>query len=219
MGERDAEAVARLGKTKEEIYHEIGKVIVGQRDVIEQLLVALLAGGHCLLVGVPGLAKTTLIQTLAQTLDLSFGRIQFTPDLMPSDITGTEILEEDLESGRKTFRFVQGPIFAHIILADEITHTLNREILSTGQIFPCPDGIRYERKRSQYVGTKSRRPQVSLIPHSPVAGDHWHKSRVMREIHRSIMIGFSNFRFRERFQWQPQGTMKLIDTEHRHNYT
>ena len=123
MGERDAEAVARLGKTKEEIYHEIGKVIVGQRDVIEQLLVALLAGGHCLLVGVPGLAKTTLIQTLAQTLDLSFGRIQFTPDLMPSDITGTEILEEDLESGRKTFRFVQGPIFAHIILADEINRT------------------------------------------------------------------------------------------------
>ena len=123
MGEHDAEAVARLGKTKEEIYHEIGKVIVGQRDVIEQLLVALLAGGHCLLVGVPGLAKTTLIQTLAQTLDLSFGRIQFTPDLMPSDITGTEILEEDLESGRKTFRFVQGPIFAHIILADEINRT------------------------------------------------------------------------------------------------
>ncbi len=123
MGERDAEAVARLEKTKEEIYHEIGKVIVGQRDIIEQLLVALLAGGHCLLVGVPGLAKTTLIQTLAQTLDLSFGRIQFTPDLMPSDITGTEILEEDLESGRKAFRFVQGPIFAHIILADEINRT------------------------------------------------------------------------------------------------
>ena len=123
MGERDAEAVARLEKTKEEIYHEIGKVIIGQREIIEQLLVALLAGGHCLLVGVPGLAKTTLIQTLAQTLDLSFGRIQFTPDLMPSDITGTEILEEDPESGRKAFRFVQGPIFAHIILADEINRT------------------------------------------------------------------------------------------------
>ena len=123
MGERDAEAVARLEATKEDIYNEIGKVIVGQRDIIEQLVVALLAGGHCLLVGVPGLAKTTLIQTLAQTLDLSFGRIQFTPDLMPSDITGTEILEEDPESGRKAFRFVQGPIFAHIILADEINRT------------------------------------------------------------------------------------------------
>ncbi len=123
MGERDAEAVARLENTKEEIGGEIGKVIVGQRDIVEQLLVALLSGGHCLLVGVPGLAKTTLIQTLAQTLDLSFGRIQFTPDLMPSDITGTEVLEEDLESGRKAFRFVQGPIFAHIILADEINRT------------------------------------------------------------------------------------------------
>ena len=87
------------------------------------MLMALLAGGHCLLVGVPGLAKTTLVQVLAKTLDLSFGRIQFTPDLMPSDITGTEVLEEDGESGRKAFRFIRGPIFAHVLLADEINRT------------------------------------------------------------------------------------------------
>jgi len=87
------------------------------------MLTALLAGGHCLLVGVPGLAKTTLVQVLAKTLDLSFGRIQFTPDLMPSDITGTEVLEEDGESGRKAFRFIRGPIFAHVLLADEINRT------------------------------------------------------------------------------------------------
>ena len=123
MGENDVQAVERLKATREDVYREIGKVIIGQREIVEQLLVALLAGGHCLLVGVPGLAKTTLIQTLARTLDLSFGRIQFTPDLMPSDITGTEVLEEDHETGRKVFRFVRGPIFAHIILADEINRT------------------------------------------------------------------------------------------------
>ncbi len=123
MTAHDMEAVSQLKSLKGEIYQEIGKVIIGQHQIIEQMLVALLAGGHCLLVGVPGLAKTTLIQTLAQTLDLSFGRIQFTPDLMPSDITGTEVLEEDLESGRKAFRFIKGPIFAHVILADEINRT------------------------------------------------------------------------------------------------
>ena len=123
MAEHDVEAVAQLAQIREELYAEIGKVIIGQREIVDQLLVALLSGGHCLLVGVPGLAKTTLIQTLAHTLDLSFGRIQFTPDLMPSDITGTEVLEEDLETGRKAFRFVRGPVFAHIILADEINRT------------------------------------------------------------------------------------------------
>jgi MoxR-like ATPase len=123
LSEHDVESVAKLKSIKEDIYREVGKVIIGQNEIIEQLLIALLAGGHCLLVGVPGLAKTTLIQTLAQTLDLSFGRIQFTPDLMPSDITGTEVLEEDTESGRKVFRFIQGPIFANIVLADEINRT------------------------------------------------------------------------------------------------
>jgi MoxR-like ATPase len=102
---------------------EIGKVIVGQDRVIDELLTALFAGGHCLLVGVPGLAKTLLISTVAQALDLKFSRIQFTPDLMPSDITGTEILEEDQATGKRSFRFIQGPIFGNVILADEINRT------------------------------------------------------------------------------------------------
>lgn len=105
------------------IVDEISKVIVGQHEVIDQLLIALLANGHCLLVGVPGLAKTLLISTLARVLELKFSRIQFTPDLMPSDITGTEIIEEDVSTGRKAFRFVRGPVFANIVLADEINRT------------------------------------------------------------------------------------------------
>ncbi|MDH4038232.1 MAG: MoxR family ATPase [Candidatus Krumholzibacteria bacterium] len=103
--------------------NEIGKVIVGQDQVIEELLIALFAGGHCLLVGVPGLAKTLLISTVAEALDLRFSRIQFTPDLMPSDITGTEILEEDAASRKRSFRFIKGPIFGNVILADEINRT------------------------------------------------------------------------------------------------
>ena len=117
----DIEAVERLKEAHARVVEEIGKVIVGQREIVDQLLIALLCGGHGLLVGVPGLAKTLLISTLARALDLTFSRIQFTPDLMPSDITGTEVLEED--SGRKAFRFVKGPIFANIILADEINRT------------------------------------------------------------------------------------------------
>jgi MoxR-like ATPase len=123
MSATDVEAVAQLNEARDKIYAEVGKVIIGQREIVEQMLTALLAGGHCLLVGVPGLAKTTLVQTLAKTLDLSFGRIQFTPDLMPSDITGTEVLEEDQESGRKAFRFLKGPVFSHMLLADEINRT------------------------------------------------------------------------------------------------
>ena len=119
----DTEAVAQLGQIRDRIYGEVGQVVIGQKQIVEELLIALLAGGHCLLVGVPGLAKTTLIQTLARTLDLSFGRIQFTPDLMPSDITGTEVLEEDIDTGRKAFRFIRGPLFANVILADEINRT------------------------------------------------------------------------------------------------
>jgi MoxR-like ATPase len=102
---------------------EIAKVIVGQHEVIEELLIALLARGHCLLIGVPGLAKTLLISTLADVLHLDFNRIQFTPDLMPSDITGTEILEQNISTGAKEFRFIKGPVFANIILADEINRT------------------------------------------------------------------------------------------------
>jgi MoxR-like ATPase len=119
----DVEAVHALNASYKKLSGEIGKVIVGQTGIIEQLFVALLSKGHCLLVGVPGLAKTLLIKTLSQVIDLQFSRIQFTPDLMPSDITGTEILEEDMGSGHKSFRFVKGPVFANIILADEINRT------------------------------------------------------------------------------------------------
>jgi MoxR-like ATPase len=102
---------------------KIGEVIVGQSEVVEQILIALLSRGHSLLVGVPGLAKTLLISTVADILDLKFSRIQFTPDLMPADITGTEVIEEDTASGRRSFRFIPGPVFAQIILADEINRT------------------------------------------------------------------------------------------------
>ncbi len=119
----DLKAVEHLKTAYSQLVGEIGKVIVGQKDIVDQLLIALLCGGHCLLVGVPGLAKTLLISTLSKALNLSFSRIQFTPDLMPSDITGTEVLEEDQATGRKLFRFVKGPIFANIILADEINRT------------------------------------------------------------------------------------------------
>jgi len=120
---QDIESAASLKDSYEAMRREIAKVIVGQDRVIEELLIALLAQGHCLLVGVPGLAKTLLIKTLAQVLDLKFSRIQFTPDLMPSDITGTEIIEERPSSGTKTFKFIHGPVFANIVLADEINRT------------------------------------------------------------------------------------------------
>lgn len=119
----DVELVQELNEAYKKIRNEIAKVIVGQDKIIEELLIALFARGHCLLVGVPGLAKTLLIKTLAQVLDLKFSRIQFTPDLMPSDITGTEIIEENISTGEKFFKFVKGPIFANIILADEINRT------------------------------------------------------------------------------------------------
>ncbi len=102
---------------------EIAKVIVGQQEAIDEILITLLAGGHCLLEGVPGLAKTLMVSTLARTLDMSFKRVQFTPDLMPGDIVGTEILEEDHETGRKFFKFNKGPLFASVVLADEINRT------------------------------------------------------------------------------------------------
>jgi MoxR-like ATPase len=122
-GTHDVEASDALKRSYHALRQEIAKVIVGQDRVIEQLIIALLARGHCLLVGVPGLAKTLLIRTLAQVLDLKFSRIQFTPDLMPSDITGTEIIEERPSTGVKSFKFIQGPIFANIVLADEINRT------------------------------------------------------------------------------------------------
>ena len=117
------EAIQQVARQRQAILDEVKKVIVGQDRVIEELLIALLARGHCLLVGVPGLAKTLLINTVADVLDLRFNRVQFTPDLMPSDITGTDILEEDPDTGRRRYRFLQGPIFANIVLADEINRT------------------------------------------------------------------------------------------------
>ncbi len=121
--DNDVALLEELGEKYQRILQEIHKVIIGQDDIIEQLLVALFSRGHCLIIGVPGLAKTLLINTLAQVLDLKFSRIQFTPDLMPSDITGTEIIEENVGSGKKSFRFIKGPIFANIVLADEINRT------------------------------------------------------------------------------------------------
>ncbi|MFM7162211.1 MAG: AAA family ATPase, partial [Planctomycetaceae bacterium] len=117
------EAVARLGAAYRRISDEVGRVIVGQRHVVEELLIAMFARGHCLLVGVPGLAKTLLVRTLADSLDLSFSRVQFTPDLMPADITGTEVIQEDKTTGARAFRFLPGPLFAHVVLADEINRT------------------------------------------------------------------------------------------------
>jgi MoxR-like ATPase len=111
-----------LGKLTQ-LKREIGKIIVGQEAIVEEILVAMLAGGHCLLEGVPGLAKTLMVRTLSQALDLAFRRIQFTPDLMPTDILGTEVLEEDHGTGRRFFKFVKGPLFANIVLADEINRT------------------------------------------------------------------------------------------------
>jgi MoxR-like ATPase len=118
---RDVEAASDLKASYDALRSEIRKVIIGQETVVEELLISLLARGHCLLIGVPGLAKTLLIKTLAEVLDLSFNRIQFTPDLMPSDITGTEIIEENM--GAKSFKFIRGPVFANIVLADEINRT------------------------------------------------------------------------------------------------
>jgi MoxR-like ATPase len=115
--------VRRVADAREKILAELGKVIVGQQDVIDQILVALLCSGHALLVGVPGLGKTLLVKSIARLFSLSFHRIQFTPDLMPADIFGTEVMEEDERTGKRSFRFIPGPVFANIVLADEINRT------------------------------------------------------------------------------------------------
>ena len=120
---REVQVVEQLGKAREVMLREIHKVIIGQDDIIEQVLICIFCRGHGLVVGVPGLAKTLMVQTLARVLKLKFSRIQFTPDLMPSDITGTDIIEEDRSTGKRVMRFVRGPLFAQIILADEINRT------------------------------------------------------------------------------------------------
>ncbi len=116
----DIEQVHAAGR---DIASQLGKVIVGQQRVVEELLTCVLAGGHCLLVGVPGLAKTLMVRSLDECLGLSFNRIQFTPDLMPADVTGTEVIEEDRTTGKRALRFIPGPVFANVILADEINRT------------------------------------------------------------------------------------------------
>src|SRR5207237_497749 len=147
----EAQAVHDLAAAYAQMTEQIGKVIVGQDEVIEQLLMALFSRGHCLLVGVPGLAKTLLVSTVSRILHLSFKRIQFTPDMMPSDITGTDILQDDPETGRRKFMFMQGPVFANMILADEINRTTpktqaalleamqERQVTVGGQSFPLPE--------------------------------------------------------------------------------
>ncbi|MEE3181889.1 MAG: MoxR family ATPase [Planctomycetota bacterium] len=122
-GASDNETAQLLRESSEQLRKELSKVVVGQHEVIEQMLIAMFCGGHSILIGVPGLAKTLLVSTLARLLNLSFRRIQFTPDLMPSDITGTDILQEDPDSGLRSFRFMKGPIFANMLLADEINRT------------------------------------------------------------------------------------------------
>jgi MoxR-like ATPase len=146
----DLQAVQQLTQARERIVAELRKAIVGQDEVVDHLLTALFAGGHVLLVGVPGLAKTLLVSSLARALDLQFSRIQFTPDLMPSDITGTDILEEDASTGRRAMRFIRGPVFANVVLADEINRTppktqaallqamQEREVTAGGQTFQLP---------------------------------------------------------------------------------
>ena len=121
--ETDLRLLEKLASAKEQFFEEIGKTIIGQKNVLDHILIALLCKGHTLIVGVPGLAKTLMIKSMAQLLDLNFSRIQFTPDLMPSDITGTEVIEQNRSTGKRTFKFFKGPIFGNIVLADEINRT------------------------------------------------------------------------------------------------
>lgn len=150
-----AHAFDRAASLASRLDHEIGKVIIGQQQVRREVLICLLAGGHCLLRGVPGLAKTLLIRTLADAVSLRFNRIQFTPDLMPSDILGTEVIEEDVSTGKRHVRFIQGPIFANIILADEINRTPPRTqaaLLEAMQEYQVTiGGVRYELERPLFV--------------------------------------------------------------------
>lgn len=142
--------VTRAAEAYQSVLEEVGRVIVGQREVIEQSMVALFAQGHCVFVGVPGLAKTLLVSTLARSLGLKFSRVQFTPDLMPSDITGTDVLQEDPETRRRSFEFIEGPIFANLLLADELNRTppktqaallqamQEREVTAAGRTYELP---------------------------------------------------------------------------------
>src|SRR3954447_21437101 len=150
-----AVSVDRVAEVAARLERELAKNIVGQQRVIREILIAFLAGGHCLLRGVPGLAKTLLIKTLAEAVDLRFNRIQFTPDLMPSDILGAEVIEEDRATGKRMIRFIRGPIFSNIILADEINRTppkTQAALLEAMQEYQVTvSGIRYELERPLFV--------------------------------------------------------------------
>ncbi|HVL66425.1 MAG TPA: MoxR family ATPase [Vicinamibacterales bacterium] len=151
----DAAALERGVETARRLEQELGRVIVGQQRVVREILIAFVAGGHCLLRGVPGLAKTLLIKTLADGVDLKFNRIQFTPDLMPSDIVGAEVIEEDRATGRRVIRFIHGPIFANIILADEINRTppkTQAALLEAMQEYQVTvNGVRFPLERPLFV--------------------------------------------------------------------
>ena len=146
----DVELLERLTRARADLLAQVGRRIVGQHQVLDGILTAIFSGGHALLLGVPGLAKTLMVQTVAQTLELKFSRIQFTPDLMPTDITGTEIIEEDQATGKRAFRFVRGPVFANIVLADEVNRTppktqaallqamQEHQVTAAGQTHPLP---------------------------------------------------------------------------------
>ena len=148
--ETDREALVMLRRARDVLRQEIGKVIIGQQAVVDDLLLAIFARGHCLMVGVPGLAKTLIVQTIARAIDMRFKRIQFTPDLMPADITGTEVIETDRQTGERVFRFMPGPVFANILLADEINRTppktqaallqamQERQVTSGGKTYDLP---------------------------------------------------------------------------------
>jgi MoxR-like ATPase len=150
VSDRITEVLEQFADTRKKLVTELGKAIVGQRDVLDQIFAAIFTRGHCLLVGVPGLAKTLMVSSISKMLDLNFKRVQFTPDLMPTDIVGTNILEED-EQGRRTFKFVQGPVFTNLLLADEINRTppktqaallqamQEREVTVGQQTMPLPD--------------------------------------------------------------------------------
>src|SRR5918996_3165202 len=151
----DTESFERVSDAASRVERELAKAIVGQQRVVREILIAFLAGGHCLLRGVPGLAKTLLIKKLAEAVDLKFNRIQFTPDLMPSDILGAEVIEEDRATGKRVIRFIRGPIFANIILADEINRTppkTQAALLEAMQEYQVTvAGVRFELDRPLFV--------------------------------------------------------------------
>jgi MoxR-like ATPase len=163
--------VERFQQVKAALEGEVRKVIVGQEEVLEQLMIALFVGGHCLITGMPGTAKTLLVRTMAEALGLVFRRIQFTPDLMPTDITGTDILEEDPTNGRRIWTFVPGPVFGNVLLADEINRTppkTQAALLEAMQERSCTvRGNHYKLPASSKAPIRSRKPSSTALSSTP----------------------------------------------------